>query len=256
MESTYSLQGSFIGPRDSPRPLSRRLDRIPLYLNEESHATLERPYEETVESSDRLAHPPPSQLRSRHTTRTDYPYRVSNVLRESRSLDPFPSQTKKGNDPFADKLKKKSSISLEHGVSDISNDPNGDSKYEDDEDGDKLSNNNCNGSVNIEDPTCPLLLTRQTSLTNENVDELHSMLLADKKWRSLEDARMEADDNQSGGESGSVAHKGSFKSWLKGVFQGNGFKNSNASLKKVTVLPGVKEVPVINESPTQKESIV
>lgn len=250
MESTYSLQGSFIGPRDSPRPLSRRLDRIPLYLNEESRATLERPYEETLESSERIESKPPLIKRSRLNLRTniatvDYPgfNKTNNLLRESRSLDPFPSQNKKCNEAFTEKLKKKSSISLEHGVSEINN---GESKY-DLNDSVKLSNNNCNG--NIEDPSCPLL-TRQTSLSND-YDEMHSLAL-DKKWSSL-GARMD-EDNQSG----TSAAKGSFKSWLKGIFQGNGFKNSDSSLRKVTVMQGVKEVPVINEVPsgTQKESIV
>lgn len=262
MESTYSLQGSFIGARDSPRPILRRLDRIPFYKNEESRATLERPTEEikeSLETSEHPAHPSsgPNQLLRSVVSSSIYPgfHKRNNLLRESRSLDPFPSQNRKSNDvnQIIDKLKKKSSVSLEQGVSIISSDPNGNSQNHTQQqiinNSFRLSNNNCNGSANIEDPSCPLL-HRQTSLTTEH-DAAQSCMHV-KKWRSLE-ARMD-EDNQSSAS----GTKGSIKSWIKGIFQSNGFKNSNSSLKKVSIMQGVKEVPVIEdvEPSTEKETIV
>lgn len=259
MESTYSLQGSFIGPRDSPRPSQRRTERTPLYLNEESRATMETPEHEMNDSTTDLVEKRPLAIvRPRHQLRSiassDEYSRFLNMdghLRESRSLDPFPCQLRKRNESvkFNDKVKKKSSISLEQGVSFINAHPGGNANDQTPIDLYKYANNNCNGSIGIDDANCPLLL-RQTSLTAADADDIHTAFLT-KKWRSCEAVGME-DENCS-----ASLPKGSLKSWLLGLLHG-GFKSSNASLKRVNAIQSVKDVPVFSEikAGTQKESVV
>lgn len=270
MESTYSLQGSFIGPRDSPKLTDRRVARIPLYLNEASHTTIEKPETETTENSETINEKRPLAIvHPRHLLRSivsteDYcPFtNTDNLLRESRSLDPFPSALRKrtsDTSKLSEKMKKKSSISLEQGVSTISSHPSGMSEHEALVDSSsqnikiqdslyKYSNNNCNGSVLMEDPNCPLL--RQTSLTNHEAEDIPFLT---KKWRSLEAVALDEETS-----SKTSITKRSIKSWLAGILHGNGFKTSDASLRKVNTKQSVAGVPAFNEiqSNAQKESIV
>lgn len=269
MESTYSLQGSFIGPRDSPKLINRRIERIPLYLNEDSRTTLEKPeVETTTETAETtnekrplaIVHPR-NILRSMASTDEYCRFtNPDNTLRESRSLDPFPSALRKRTSDTSklnEKMKKKSSVSLEHGVSTISSHPSGTSEHETLVDSHniqiqdslyKYSNNNCNGSAMMEDPNCPLL--RQTSLTNHDAEDIPFLT---KKWKSLETVCLDEDTS-----SKTSITKRSIKSWLAGILQGNGFKASDASLRKVNAIQSVTRVPAFNEiqKNTQKESIV
>lgn len=261
MESTYSLQGSFIGPRDrdSPRPSQRRVDRTPLYLNEESRATMETPEHNINDSLTDLVEKRPLAVVRPHHLRSiassDEYSRYMNLdgsLRESRSLDPFPCQLRKRNESvkFTEHMKKKSSRSLEQGVSFISMHPNAtDNGRTQHIDHFKYANNNCNGSIGIDDANSPLLL-RQTSLTTAETDDIHAALLA-KKWRSCEAVGLEEENCTAS------LPKGSLKSWLLGLLQG-GFKSSNTSLRRVNAIQNVKDVPVFSEiqTSTQKESVV
>ena len=252
MDSTYSLQGSFHGHniRDSPRPVQRRLDRLPRYLHEASRSTLE--HSET-ELKKPLAKVKPRQLLRSIASSDEYARfrNPENSLRQSKSLDPFPSQVRKRVDvKFLEKLAKKGSRSLDGGVALISRNPgirisenlNSANPY-------KHINNNCNGSIGIEDPLVPLLL-RQGSLTSPP-DEI---LQYAKRWRSLE--TLANDDETS---SKKTIGRGSIKSWLVGLFQGNGFRASDASLRKVGVMQsGMRGVTGFGElpPPSEKESIV
>lgn len=221
----------------------RRLDRIP--FTDESRPPL-KATDEIVELP-KVNKQSSSVLRCRSVI-AGGDFSEFNLNQMSRSLDPFPSN-QRNKVSFMDKLKKKSSISLEQGVSTISQHKLNDCHEEATvaTDGCKFPNNNCNGSANVEDQTSPLLL-RQTSFND--CEDVHSTLL-DKKWKSLE-ARMDEDD-----QSGASAAKGSIKSWLMGIFQGNGFKNSNSSFKVSIMNQGVKEMPVIDvPASTQNESIV
>lgn len=268
MESTYSLQGSFMGPRDSPKLINRRIERIPLYLNEDSRTTLEKPEAETTENPETTNDKRPLAIvQPRHILRSiaskDEYSRFTNpdnMLRESRSLDPFPSALRKRTSDTAklnEKMKRKSSVSLGQGVSTISSHPSGTSEHEALVDSCnikiqdslyKYSNNNCNGSVLMEDPNCPLL--RQTSLTNHEAEDIPFLT---KKWRSLEAVALDEDTS-----SKTSITKRSIKSWLAGLLHGNGFKTSDASLRKVNAIQSVTGVPAFNEIQTnaQKESIV
>lgn len=168
-------------------------------------------------------------------------------LRESKSLDRFPTQLRRRQDGKGQtKMEKLSSRSLDCGVAMIVND---DTNFEP-----KLSrkisskhlNNNCNGSIALEDPKCPLLL-RQGSLNSPHDDSM----LQTKRWRSLETVGGEED----------VENKKSFtiKSWLVGFFQSNGLRSSNSSLRKVGVVQNtVKELAGFSELPSspENESIV
>lgn len=263
MESTYSLQGSFIGPRDrdSPRPSQRRNDRTPLYLNEESRATMETPEHEINDSTTDLVEKRPlAVVRPHHLLRSiassDEYSRYMNLdghLRESRSLDPFPCQLRKRNEgvKFNEKnMKKKSSVSLEQGVSFISNDSNVvQNNGRPQTDNAVYVNNNCNGIISLDEANSPLLF-RQTSLTTADTDDVHAALLA-KKWRSCEIVGVEEESCNTS------LPKGSLKSWLLNLLQG-GFKSSNTSLRRVNAIQNVKDVPVFSEiqTSTQKESVV
>lgn len=129
----------------------------------------------------------------------------------------------------------------------------------------KHLNNNCNGSIGIEDPNCPLL-HRQGSLNSPH-DEI---LLHHKRWRSLETVgglvdtdAMNIDHDAGGGGGGGgdkkVLTRNSIRSWLFGLFHGNGFRSNDASLRKVGVgimqaggVRGFTELP----SAPEHESIV
>lgn len=194
----------------------------------------------------------PRQILSSLKSNEEFPsFRDPNSnLRECQSLDRFPSQLRKQPDAkVPTKMEKLSSRSLDCGVAMIVSD---DANFEP-----KLSrkisskhiNNNCNGSIALEDPKCPLLL-RQGSLNSPHDDSM----LQTKRWRSLETVGGDED----------VEHKKSFtrnsiKSWLVGFFQSNGLRSSNSSLRKVGVVQNtVKELAGFSELPSspENESIV
>ncbi|XP_058464642.1 receptor-type guanylate cyclase Gyc76C-like isoform X1 [Malaya genurostris] len=280
LESNYSLQGSMFGPsaRDSPRMNQRRLEHIPRYINDDSQSTLEqRNAIDKTESSDSLVKKVifnnsskkfRDKLRSIAST-DDYSRICSSgsFLRESRSLDPFPSDVRKRLESIKmdkkPRIVPKGSHSLEAGVSTIS--------FED-ADTDKAGkmiistvhensvpvnvykylNNNCNGSIgNNEESHCPLLM-RQTSLVTPGQED---SLSTHKRWYSLENVVAPDDDNCSK----KSLTRSSIKSWLVGFIHGNGFKTSDSSLRKVGVLPvGVAGVTGFGElqSTPEKESMV
>lgn len=246
-ESTYSLQGSL-----HDRPSHRKLDRSPLYLNNGSHNVLCQELEHSELNRKPLAMVRPRQILSSLKSNEEFPtFRDPNSnLRECQSLDRFPSQLRKQPDAkVTTKMEKLSSRSLDCGVAMIVSD---DANFEP-----KLSrkisskhiNNNCNGSIALEDPKCPLLL-RQGSLNSPHDDSM----LQTKRWRSLETVGGDED----------VEHKKSFtrnsiKSWLVGFFQSNGLRSSNSSLRKVGVVQNtVKELAGFSELPSspENESIV
>uniref|UniRef100_A0A1L8DJE6 Guanylate cyclase n=2 Tax=Nyssomyia neivai TaxID=330878 RepID=A0A1L8DJE6_9DIPT len=259
VESTCSLQGSILHARDSPRPTHRKLERVPLYLNEESHHVLEHAECcEPVNGDDCPKKPfamvkPRQMLRSLASSDEYGKFGAEGILRESRSLDPFPSQPRR-RDIFKLPIKfaKKGSRSLEDApdtqirstsktsIATAAAPLNSHQIPE-------HSNNNCNGSIGTEDANCPLL-QRQSSLSSP-VDDL---LFQAKRWHSLESVAM---DNESMGRKKPLA-RASIRSWLVGLFQGSALKNSDASLRKVcTVQSGVK--PAFNDlASVEKESIV
>ncbi|XP_055706306.1 receptor-type guanylate cyclase Gyc76C-like isoform X2 [Phlebotomus papatasi] len=266
VESQCSLQGSILhsGIRDSPRPIQKKLERIPLYLNEESHHVLEHvECCEPVNGADcpkkPLAMVKPRQVLRSIASSDEYgKFGTEGILRESRSLDPFPSQLRR-RDLFKMPIRfaKRGSRSLEGGVGSPANIPRSTSKSSvatssvavpSSQQIAEHSNNNCNGSIGNEDVNCPLL-QRQGSLSSP-VDEL---LFQAKRWHSLESVAM---DNDSASSKKPLA-RASIRSWLVGLFQGSALKNSDASLRKVcTVQSGVK--PAFNDLPAsvEKESIV
>lgn len=220
-------------PRESPRPSQRKLDRAPLYLQDDSRSTLEQPELDMLECSQK-----PLVI-------------TRQILQSSRSLDPFPSQLRRRTDTIkiTIPMTKRSTRSLDGGVAMISNDPNCESptitkiSY-------KHLNNNCNGSVvGVEDPNCPLLF-RQGSLNSPQDESLYQT-----QWRSLQAVCGGAEDLQSK----KALHRGSIRSWLFGLFQGNGIRASNSSLRKVGVMQsGVRGLPGFGELPSapENESVV
>uniref|UniRef100_A0A182PGB7 Guanylate cyclase n=1 Tax=Anopheles epiroticus TaxID=199890 RepID=A0A182PGB7_9DIPT len=103
-----------------------------------------------------------------------------------------------------------------------------------------LHNNNCNGSIGNgaaeEQATCPLL-TRQTSLTTPQ-DHEHCPGLYTNNSSSK---RWYSLEHVGMPDEDSCSKKSltrsSIKSWLVGFIHGNGFKSSDSSLRKVGVLP-------------------
>ncbi|KXJ81697.1 hypothetical protein RP20_CCG017728 [Aedes albopictus] len=278
LESNYSLQGSSFEPsvRDSPRAYQRKLERIPLCINDDSQSTLEQQNAiGKTHSSDSLvkkvilnnssSKKVRNMLRSIAST-DDYHNICSSgtFLRESRSLDPFPSDGRKRFESIKldrkPRMGHKGSQSFDAGVSTISSesiDKDQSSKMiittvpEDYNQGDghKYLNNNCNGSIgNNEESHYPLLM-RQTSLVTPGQED---SLSTHKRWYSLENVGVPDEDSCSK----KSLTRGSIKSWLVGII---GFKTSDSSLRKVGVLPvGVAGVTGFGElqSTPEKESMV
>lgn len=258
-ESTYSLQGSLHAQRNSPRPSHRKLDRSPLYLNNGSNNVLCQSDLDHFELNRKpLAMVRPRQilssLKSNEELLSSYRDPNSN-LRESKSLDRFPSQLRRRQQDVKvqNKMQKLSSRSLDCGVAMIVNDDDDDANFEPKLISRKISskhlNNNCNGSLALEDPKCPLLL-RQGSLNSPHDDSM----LQTKRWRSLETVGGEEDV-----ENKKSFTRNSIKSWLVGFFQSNGLRSSNSSLRKVGVVQNtVKELAGFSELPSspENESIV
>ncbi|XP_030370982.1 receptor-type guanylate cyclase Gyc76C-like isoform X2 [Scaptodrosophila lebanonensis] len=146
----------------------------------------------------------------------------------------------------------------------------------------KHLNNNCNGGMTIEDDLHSPLLQRQASLTTPP-EELQSH---SKRWRSLEHMEPgvgghgnsvsyapDVDGRQSqtghdiqvaGGDFASAStHRrgGKFGNWVANFFKGNGLRNSDASLRRVSISPssvqGVRSAFTdMTATPRDRESIV
>lgn len=139
---------------------------------------------------------------------------------------------------------------------------------------DSLSNNNSfpNGNVPVRNPAsggggtaadiedgedveAPLLRGRPVTVVHRRrvgdaaSDKQQSQPA--KRWRSLE--AVIGEGPAAGGEpskkqpGGGAAHN-SFKSWLVGIFNGNGLRASNSSLRKASVLAGYNDLQVERES--------
>lgn len=320
LESNYSLQGSVFGPssmvtsavRDSPRVYQRHT--APLYINDDSQSTLEqRNAIDKTESSDSLVKKVilnsstkkfRDKLRSIASTDdyrkictggSDRASPSSSFLRESRSLDPFPSEVRRRLEsinrakPRTMAMTQRGSHSMDAGVATISNEsidteprsPTFTTVPEDTDGGGhhtayKYLNNNCNGSIggggganNEESQHCPLL-TRQTSLVTPAGQDGDDGLSTHKRWYSLEN--VVGGGNCGGGGGGGhtpldddscskkSTTRNSIKSWIVGIFHGNGFKTSDSSLRKVGVVPvgvgtGVTGFGELQSTP-EKESMV
>lgn len=193
----------------------------------------------------------PRQILSSLKSNDEFPsFRDPNSnLRESKSLDRFPSQLEKRQDNIKSpvKMQKLSSRSLDCGVAMIVDETTYEPKLSR-KTSSKHLNNNCNGSIPLEDPKCPLLF-RQGSLNSPHDDSM----LQTKRWRSLETVGGEDVENKKS------FTRNSIKSWLVGFFQSNGLRSSNSSLRKVGVVQNtVKELAGFSELPSspENESIV
>lgn len=303
------MQGSSHAVRNSPRYLHRKLEKTLSVCGSgsscgengnncnkteitSSRNTLDHSETDTICDNASIKKPlamvkPRRIFKSITTTSQDLlpssPY--DHLLRESLSLDPIPVQIRRKFDisKLSSKLTKNNSRSLDAGVvslisKDLDNEKlkmneeiiqpefvnNGNAKY---------VNNNCNGSINIYDPHCPLL-SRQCSLTNPSDDEV---ILQSKKWRSLETVNFKIhnggddddDDDYGDGNGGRMNSKlnnkksvgrGSITSWLVNLFQGNGIRTSDVSLRKIGVMPTTNSRNVQGFSdiqlPPKRESIV
>lgn len=126
----------------------------------------------------------------------------------------------------------------------------------------KNFNNNCNGNtIGNDDQNCPLL-QRQGSLCSPH-DEI---LMHNKRWRSLENvcgndnirdisnlSTTPQQQQTTTTNNKKMLSKNSIRSWLVGLFQGNGFRSNDASLRKVGV--GLLQSGVLSTAP-EHESIV
>lgn len=211
----------------------------------------------------------------------DLNYNVAARLRECKSLDMLPNnQLRHRVDskrlPIA-KISDRSTCSLDAGVSLICRDPmprpfdldnlHGDIEFGSNHvvcassDGnsntksDKKTKssykgiNNCNGPL-AEDAHCPLLY-RQNSLSNPQDENV----LQQKRWRSLETVQHSRNDSDTSAPKKTV-NRGSIRSWLVNLFQGNGFNDT--SLRKTGVQNRVKGFSGFGELPPapEHESIV
>ncbi|TMW45682.1 hypothetical protein DOY81_009239 [Sarcophaga bullata] len=141
----------------------------------------------------------------------------------------------------------------------------------------KHLNNNCNGGMTIEEDVQSPLLQRQASLTSPTAMETA------KRWHSFEniehhtgnsvsyaediDGRQASSSNKAAGKktsrnntTGDSGNSSSILHRLVSFFHGNGRKSSEASLRKVGIIPsavrGVPGFSDISGSPRDRESIV
>lgn len=305
-DSILSLHGSTQNEREySPKSSQRRyVDRLPLHLSgEDSQLTLDQPDSIGAEQPNILEYTlkkPLAMVRPRRilsavksSSSDDYNRFHSGPsiddcpgnLRESRSLEPFPSQLRRRVDYMklpSLKTSKHGSRSLDAGVSMISYNPNyygmadmfnntaptatttttdniapdwvGCSDSATNSNKNKLShnkyiNNNCNGSIMTEDPNCPLLF--RGSLNTANDDGLNYQ---QKRWRSLEAISIE---KESSSKSKKELPRGTttIRSWLVGLFQGSATRGADVSLRKVNaVQSGVKGMPAFCDLPPAPEN--
>lgn len=235
------------------RPVhERKLERAPLFLldsvsrttlndDEEFHEEMETRAANVKLALDDMFVDANPKLRNNarvHSTiassssTSDYP-----VIRESRSLDPLPISSELQSSRRLDsspricvRERKKSFRSLENCDKCTRNRRN--SKTEDDIDDKVLNNNYPNGNV--------IIVPRSDNLTSDVDTPLLSgdgscvgELVAVKRWRSLD--QVVPNQNQSGG--GEVPDKkssarNSIRSWLVNLFNGNGLRSSDVSLRR------------------------
>lgn len=271
-ESTHSLQGSTTNAqRESPRPSHRKLERTPLYLPDDSRASIE-PLND-AEQNIELSRKPLAMVRPRQILKSITCTSIGgdehnldldcNNLRESQSLDPFPSLLRRRID-ITPKIplingNKQNSRSLDDGrLALISTNPNCDNcGMNDNNDNNpnknkipyKLLNNNCNGSTaGTDNSHCPLI-PRQSSLNSPHDDNLMQQR---KPWHSLENVAGVGSNNDDIQNKKNV-NRGSIKSWIYRIFQ------RSASLRQVGVLQsGVRGITGFDELPSapEHESIV
>lgn len=191
------------------------------------------------------------------------------MVRESRSLDPFPAdylESSRKLDPgqllnWKVEPRKPSFRSLENCDKCIASRQNSKSSLA----SEKLLNNNYpNGNV-------ILLAPQQLNGDTEHDSKLHDdsaaetklllgenrlvpeLSMAVKRWRSLDQVGAPGNDN--GSESGCMAvdkkssARNSIRSWLANLFNGNGLRSSDASLRR-GVIPGYDNIQ------SERESIV
>ncbi|XP_043253857.1 receptor-type guanylate cyclase Gyc76C-like [Colletes gigas] len=232
------------GSSPIPRLLnSRRLERSPLYLTDSvSKTTLENVgLPDDVET--RAAHikmalddffidtRPKFRKNARvlstiasSSSTSDYPFQ--NIIRESRSLDPFPLElyNKRFESPnFSWKEPKKSFRSLENcdkctrtgSKTNIS--------------GKVLNNNYPNGNVIIVPHTDGSPNEAETPLLGDESGCMGEVVPA-KRWRSLDQvASVPSTDSVPDKKSSA---RNSIRSWLVNLFSGNGLRNSDVSLRR------------------------
>lgn len=102
-----------------------------------------------------------------------------------------------------------------------------------------------------EDAHCPLLY-RQNSLSNPQDENV----LQQKRWRSLETVQHTSRNDTDTSTPKKTVNRGSIRSWLVNLFQGNGFNDT--SLRKTGVQNRVKGFSGFAELPPapEHESIV
>lgn len=180
-----------------------------------------------------------------------------NKIRESKSLDPLPL-IKKPPEPANKYLNpnKRSTKSLENcdkcGDIQIITLPNSKLNNNNFPNGNIINLSNEDNTLSMEEVEVPLLQSninpvihrrRRGSSNDEGTEEQSS-----KRWRSLESVPA-ACDQISDDQQKKIMPRHSIKSWIVGLFNGNGVKNSNTSLRK-----GVLDE--FNNLQTEKESIV
>lgn len=308
-DSVYSLHGSSHTNREySPKSSQRKyIDRIPLHLSREhSQITLNQPESINVEQSNSLdcslkkplAMVRPQRILSsgKLSSSDDFNNRFNSStsidncpghLRESRSMEPFPSQLRRRVDHIklpALKMNKNNSRSLDACVSMISYKPNYldvfDSMFQEAAavatpaitaaaasassiDGDWpagcsdaiADTNKKNQTHKYFNNNCNgSILTEDANCPlllrgswNTTTDDV---LLNQKRWRSLETINVEKE-----ARSKKELPRSTIRSWLFGLFQSSGTRASDVSLRKVNaVQSGVKGMPAFCDLPPAPEN--
>ena len=158
------------------------------------------------------------------STTSDYPSQT--IIRESRSLDPFPVDlaTKKLDPPqLRWKEPKKSFRSLENC------DKCTRTESKTNLTGKILNNNYPNGNVIILPPVDNSINEAETPLLGE-ANLSSGDAIAVKRWRSLDQVIPTTRDDTVPDKKTSARH--SIRSWLVNLFNGNGLRNSNVSLRR------------------------
>lgn len=189
-----------------------------------------------------------------------------NKLRESKSLDPLPVvKVKQTNLPqLFLKVPGRSTKSLDIETCDkclLSPQPFNDIVHQ------MVNNNSCpNGNIVRvsredcasleEDAEAPLLhsnpnptIVHRRKVGNGTDDGGNAEDKAMKRWRSLESVPVNCDDPPSESQSRKIINN-SIRSWIAGIFNGNGLRASNTSLRKGVLSTGY------NDLHPEKESIV
>lgn len=220
---------------------SRKIERSPLYVADSvSKTTLEnvalsevetRALNITLALDDILIDTRPkfrknarvlSTIASSSST-SDYPFQ--NILRESRSLDPFPLELyKRFESPnFSWKEPKKSFRSLEN--CDKCTRTNSKTNIS----GKVLNNNYPNGNVIIAPHTDGSPNEAETPLLGDESSCVGEVVPV-KRWRSLDQvASVPSTDSVPDKKSSA---RNSIRSWLVNLFSGNGLRNSDVSLRR------------------------